>query len=122
MNTMKGVPGVEDLPAKSFEPTEIRGIPMMVDGKPVFVNPEWEKKADEAMAKLGITELKFEPRYMTMTAEEIYKELNQKKVERTCTVCGWKGTQEECGFGHDDYYCPICLKETLNKEGNNAGE
>lgn len=32
-----------------------------------------------------------------------------------CIKCGWEGTYRECGFGHDDYYCPVCLVESLEK-------
>ena len=30
-----------------------------------------------------------------------------------CSKCDWKGTNRECGFGHDDFYCPICLTQSL---------
>lgn len=28
-----------------------------------------------------------------------------------CTQCLWTGLRSECGFGHDDFYCPSCGKE-----------
>lgn len=36
-------------------------------------------------------------------------------VKRECSECGWTGTQGECSFGHHDFYCPNCGKETLKE-------
>lgn len=30
-----------------------------------------------------------------------------------CEKCHWEGTYRQCNFGHDDYYCPYCLVESL---------
>lgn len=32
----------------------------------------------------------------------------------TCRSCGWTGTQQDCNFGHDDFYCPNCGRENLD--------
>jgi len=37
--------------------------------------------------------------------------MEEQKVR--CSKCGWTGTTGECGFGHDDFYCPICRVESL---------
>jgi len=36
-------------------------------------------------------------------------------VRVRCFKCGWEGTQSECGFGHDDFYCPVCCVESLKE-------
>lgn len=33
-----------------------------------------------------------------------------------CKTCGWSGVQSDCGFGHDDFYCPECGKESIEAE------
>ena len=37
----------------------------------------------------------------------------RKRTKVTCGNYGWSGTQADCGFGHDDFYCPQCGKEAL---------
>jgi RNA polymerase subunit RPABC4/transcription elongation factor Spt4 len=37
----------------------------------------------------------------------------RKTTHVTCGICGWRGTQADCSFGHDDFYCPKCGKESL---------
>ena len=32
-------------------------------------------------------------------------------VEFYCNECGWRGKLAQASFGHDDFYCPSCLKE-----------
>ena len=34
--------------------------------------------------------------------------------KRHCSKCGWEGLENETGFGHNDFYCPICLIESLD--------
>lgn len=29
--------------------------------------------------------------------------------------CGWTGTLADCGFGHNDYYCPKCGSESIEE-------
>ena len=36
-------------------------------------------------------------------------------VRVRCSKCGWEGKQSECGFGHDDFYCPVCCVESLEE-------
>ena len=36
-----------------------------------------------------------------------------------CSVCGWHGSTLVCSFGHNDFYCPECGKESL--ESTNPG-
>jgi predicted RNA-binding Zn-ribbon protein involved in translation (DUF1610 family) len=31
----------------------------------------------------------------------------------SCSECDWAGTEADCGFGHNDFYCPNCGKESL---------
>lgn len=40
-----------------------------------------------------------------------YQEYLDTKVK--CEKCHWEGTYRQCNFGHDDYYCPSCLVESL---------
>ena len=37
----------------------------------------------------------------------------QKRTRRRCTACGWQGNEGQCHFGHNDFYCPACGKESL---------
>ena len=39
----------------------------------------------------------------------------RKAIKRTCYGCGWEGLENETGFGHNDFYCPICLVESLKQ-------
>jgi len=32
-----------------------------------------------------------------------------------CTECGWEGSTKDCSFGHNDFYCPECGKESLEE-------
>ena len=32
-------------------------------------------------------------------------------IQVTCVYCRWIGSLADCGFGHDDHYCPCCGKE-----------
>ncbi len=57
--------------------------------------------------------------------EEIEQEIRKEKGEEVkqarldismkCYKCDWEGELDECSFGHDDYYCPQCLEETLKE-------
>lgn len=35
-------------------------------------------------------------------------------TERHCSKCGWTGLETDTGFGHRDFYCPICKVESLD--------
>lgn len=35
-----------------------------------------------------------------------------------CRSCGWEGKQGDCGFGHNDFYCPHCGKENIEMAPN----
>ena len=35
------------------------------------------------------------------------------KIKVWCRECGWTGTRGDCGFGHNDFYCPNCCKESI---------
>ena len=37
----------------------------------------------------------------------------RKANKRQCSICGWEGLENETGFGHKDFYCPICKQESL---------
>ena len=45
--------------------------------------------------------------------ERIKNKYISKLNSRKCTRCGWKGLESETGFGHNDFYCPICRVESL---------
>lgn len=32
-----------------------------------------------------------------------------------CKVCGWTGLRKECGFGHNDFFCPECGMESIRE-------
>lgn len=34
---------------------------------------------------------------------------------RKCRGCEWQGRESECGFGHNDFYCPACGGESLGE-------
>jgi hypothetical protein len=42
------------------------------------------------------------------------QELTIKPINiRICKNCGWEGKESECIFGHNDFICPKCGKESL---------
>ena len=51
------------------------------------------------------------------------EELEPREAEEVvrCTECGWEGQRKDCGFGHNDFYCPLCGKESI-KEGSEPRE
>lgn len=50
--------------------------------------------------------------------EECINCLNRLSTERICSNCGWEGTEVDCNFGHNDFYCPKCREETLYQGGH----
>lgn len=47
-----------------------------------------------------------------MTTATGKKETTVNMLEAVkCSECGWEGRRCDAAFGHDDFYCPKCLKE-----------
>lgn len=50
---------------------------------------------------------------MSQAKERIIAAYNDM-AKAKCRVCGWEGTQGDCGFGHQDFYCPSCGQEAVD--------
>lgn len=50
--------------------------------------------------------------------EEVATQLREVWQRRICVECGWEGQEEDCGFGHKDFICPACSRESLVHEAD----